>query len=72
MQNRHCPQCDIHRFQVKNALNECMVVTINELYEIVPVNSTDSLEGFDLTLVYCLGCSWSGSPQSLRGRDRKH
>ena len=22
-------------------------------------------EGFDLTIVYCLGCSWSGSPKRL-------
>ena len=72
MKNIHCPQCDIHRFQVKNALNECVVVTVNELYEVIPVNTTDSLEGFDLTLIYCLGCSWSGSPKSLRGGSRKH
>lgn len=72
MKNIHCPQCDIHRFQVKNTLNECVVVTVNELYEVIPVNSTDSLEGFDLTLIYCLGCSWSGSPKSLRGGGRKH
>ena len=23
----------------------------------------ESLEGFDLTVIYCLGCSWSGSPR---------
>ena len=42
-------------------------------YDVVKVNQEDSLEGFDLTLLYCLGCSWSGSPQSLRkGGHKRH
>lgn len=24
----------------------------------------ENMEGFDLTIVYCLGCSWSGSPKT--------
>ena len=66
MKNLNCPQCDIHRFQVKNELNECVVVTVNEHFEVIPVHECDSLVGFDLTIIYCLGCSWSGSPRSLR------
>jgi hypothetical protein len=67
MRNLHCPQCEVHRFLVKNELNESVVVTVNELCEIIPVHSADSLEGFDLTVIYCLGCSWHGSPKSLLG-----
>jgi len=66
MKNLHCPQCEVHRFQVKNESNESMVVTVNELCEIIPVHAGSSLVGFDLTTIYCLGCSWHGSPQSLR------
>jgi len=50
---------------VKNALDERLLVYVNENKEIIPKNPEDSLEGFDLTVVYCLGCSWSGSPNKL-------
>ena len=60
-----CPQCKIHRFQVKNLLGDFIVVTVNEKYEIFPIHDQESLEGYDLTIVYCLGCSWSGSVKSL-------
>lgn len=67
MKNLHCPQCDVHRFHVKNEKNECVVVTVNEQCEVIPVHAGDSLLGFDLTVIYCLGCSWKGSPKSLKG-----
>ena len=66
MRNLKCPQCEIHRFFVKNEKSETVLVTINDQYEVVTVHQDDSLEGFDLTMLYCLGCSWSGSPKSLR------
>ena len=66
MKNLNCPQCDIHRFVVKNALKVGVVVTVNEQWEGIAVHAADSLVGFDLTVVYCLGCSWYGSPKSLR------
>lgn len=66
-----CPQCDIHRFYVKNELNENRLVTVNEFLEIIPVHANESLNGYDLTILYCLGCSWHGSPQSLRGGKHK-
>lgn len=71
MKNLLCPQCEIHRFYIKNQLGESLVVTINEEYEIIPIHSDDSLDGFDMTMLYCLGCSWSGSPQSLRSGSHK-
>ena len=73
MRNLKCPQCEIHRFFVKNEKSETVLVTINDQYEVVKVHQDDSLEGFDLTMLYCLGCSWSGSPKSLRkGTHKRH
>ena len=48
-----CPQCKIAGLYVKNE------------GEVVPRNLEENMEGFDLTIVYCLGCSWSGSPKRL-------
>ncbi|MDX9747070.1 MAG: hypothetical protein RBT57_01070 [Paludibacter sp.] len=59
---RLCPQCKIHRFRVKNDSGESVVVIVTEDFEVVPIHPEESLEGFDLTVLYCLGCSWKGSP----------
>lgn len=66
MRKRLCPQCDIHRFHIKNQMGEFMIVTVTKDYEIVPVNEGDSLDGYDLSVLYCLGCSWQGSVKSLK------
>ena len=66
MKNLRCPQCDVHRFFVKNEAKDTVLVTVSENLDIVPVHEGSSLEGFDLTMLYCLGCSWSGSPKSLQ------
>lgn len=60
-----CPQCKIRRFYVKNPEGKQCVVQVTTDYEVVPVNPQDSLEEFNLEIVYCLGCSWSGSIRSL-------
>jgi hypothetical protein len=60
-----CPQCKIGRFQVKNENGESVVVVVNEQHEIIPLHEGTSLEGFDLTVLYCLGCSWKGSDKRL-------
>ncbi len=60
-----CPQCEIHRFRVKNDKGESVVVTVNEFFELIPIHPEESLEGFDIDVIYCLGCSWKGSPKSL-------
>lgn len=70
MRNLKCPQCDIHRFYVKNTKGDSCLVTVNEFYEVVPVKD-ESLEGFDLSTLYCLGCSWKGSPKSLKSGSHK-
>lgn len=60
-----CPQCKIAALYVKNDRNERLLVYVMEDGEVVPKNLADSMEGFDLTEVYCLGCSWHGSPKRL-------
>ena len=65
MKKLNCPQCKINRCRVRNGKGESVVVTVNERYEIIPIHPEESLEGFDLSIVYCLGCSWSGSPDRL-------
>lgn len=65
MKDKLCPQCKIRRFQVKNSNGDFIVVTVNDNNEIIPIHAHESLEGYDLTTVYCLGCSWSGSVKSL-------
>ena len=63
--NKLCPQCKIRRFQVKNDEGRSVVVMVSENNEIIPIHDDESLEGFDLTVLYCLGCSWKGSVKSL-------
>lgn len=61
----NCPQCKINRFRVQNEKGDSVVVTVNKNFEVEPIHPEESLEGFDLTIVYCLGCSWKGSLKSL-------
>lgn len=65
MKKKLCPQCKIHRFRVKNEKGESVVVIVNDNLEITPIHPEDSLEGFNLDVLYCLGCSWKGSTRSL-------
>ena len=68
MKKRLCPQCKIAPMYVKNSEGERRVVYVDENYNVIPKHEEESLEGFDLTEVYCLGCSWHGSPKRLLGR----
>lgn len=63
-----CPQCKIASLYVKNALGERRLVYVMEDGTVVPRHEEESLEGFDLAEVYCLGCSWHGSPKRLLKR----
>lgn len=60
-----CPQCKVSALYVKNSEGERRSVYVTDDYRVVPRNSCESLEGFDLETVYCMGCSWSGSPRRL-------
>ena len=65
MRKKLCPQCKIHRFYLKNSEGERLVVIVNQDKEIVPIHDYESLEGFDTSILYCLGCSWKGSVDRL-------
>ena len=65
MPKKLCPQCKVGRFRVKNDAGDSVVVTVNEQFIVEPLHPDQSLEGFDLTVLYCLGCSWKGSPNAL-------
>ncbi len=60
-----CPQCGIIRFMVKNDRGESVVVQVTRDFEIIPVNQDESLDGFNLDYLFCLGCSWKGSKKKL-------
>lgn len=53
---------------VKNSSGERRLVYVDDNHNVVPKYPEESLEGFDLTEVYCLGCSWHGSPKRLTGK----
>ncbi len=65
MKDKICPQCKIRRFRVRNENGDSVVVTVTADNQIVPVHTEESLEGFDLEVLYCLGCSWKGSAKKL-------
>lgn len=50
---------------VKNANGERLLVYITKEGNVIPKDSTASTEGFDMSEVFCLGCSWHGSPKQL-------
>lgn len=60
-----CPQCKIAAMYVKNEQGERLLVYVLENGEVATKDPDASTDGFDLTVVYCLGCSWYGSPKKL-------
>ena len=50
---------------VKNAKGDRLTVYVMEDGSVVARHPENSLEGYDLSVVYCLGCSWSGSPKRM-------
>lgn len=60
-----CPQCKIAAMYVKNEQGDRLLVYVLEGGEVISKYPEESMEGFDLTEVYCLGCSWHGSPKRL-------
>lgn len=65
MKQKLCPQCKIGRFMVKNENNDFVVVIVNENNDVLPIHPEDSLDGYDLETIYCLGCSWKGTVNKL-------
>lgn len=60
-----CPQCKIAAMSVLNESKQRRVVYVTDEGEVVAKHPEESLEGFDLEEVFCLGCSWHGSPRRL-------
>ena len=65
MKKMVCPQCKIAAMYVKNAAGERRLVYVTSEGEVVPKKEDESLVGFNLEEVFCLGCSWHGSPKRL-------
>ncbi|WP_072530251.1 hypothetical protein [Bacteroides ilei] len=65
MRKMLCPQCKIAAMYVKNEKGDRLLVYVMEDGSVVPKNPVESLEGYDTDEVYCLGCSWHGSPRKL-------
>lgn len=65
MKNLRCPQCKIRRFYLLNAAGERLVVTVTEEKQIHPIHDHESTDGFDTSLLHCLGCSWKGTVNNL-------
>lgn len=61
-----CPQCGTAVFYVKNEAGERLNVKVNRELEVVPKDETINLKGFDLEVLFCLGCSWRGSLNQLK------
>ncbi len=50
---------------VKNEQGERLLVYVTDTGEVIPKNPDASTIGFDMTEVYCLGCSWHGSSKRM-------
>lgn len=60
-----CPQCKIANFYVLNEAGDRKLVYVLTDYTVVAAKEGESLEGYDLSELFCLGCSWHGSPRRL-------
>ncbi len=60
-----CPQCGISNFYVKNTAGERVNVKVTREFKIVAKDESQSLADCDLSILFCLGCSWSGKPEQL-------
>ncbi len=63
MRRRVCPQCKIPNFYVLNGSKERRLVFVTLDFPVVAAREKENLSGFDLETIYCLGCSWKGSPR---------
>ena len=50
---------------VKNGKGERRAVYVTDGGVVVARKEGETLDGFDLETVYCMGCSWSGSPKRM-------
>lgn len=65
MKKKLCPQCKVGRFRVRNASGASIVVEVDADFNIKALHENESLDGFNLDDLFCLGCSWHGSAKKL-------
>ncbi len=68
MRKKLCPKCQIPNFYLKGSGADILPIYITADGEIVPKREGDTLEGFDTQIIYCFGCSWSGSLAQIMKR----
>jgi len=61
-----CPQCGITNFYVKDNQGNRLLVKVDTDFQIIPVNNNETLDGFNLDELFCLGCSWHGIKNKLK------
>lgn len=60
-----CPKCKISNLFLKNDQNERRLIYVLADHTIIPAKENETLLGFNLDEIFCLGCSWSGSINRL-------
>lgn len=60
-----CPQCKIAAMYVKNEQGERLLVYVTDSGNVISKDPAISMDGFDLSEVFCLGCSWRGIPRRM-------
>ena len=55
MRKLNCPQCNIPNFYIMNDAGERRLVYVMEDLSICPKNEGESLDGFNLDKIYCMG-----------------
>lgn len=60
-----CPKCKIPNLFLKNASNERRLIYVLVDHTIIPSRENETLDGFDLNEIFCLGCSWTGTVNQL-------
>ena len=65
MRKMVCPNARWGHFSVLNGQGERLPVYVSDKGKVVPKDPAASLEGCDLEEVYCLCCSWHGTPKRL-------
>ena len=61
-----CPQCGIANYYVKNDKGERLNIKVTRELEIITIDKSKNLDGYNLNELFCLGCSWHGEITELK------
>lgn len=62
-----CPQCGIRSLFVLDKSGNRVVVYFNRSKDLIIKEGQDvQMEDLDLSTIFCLGCSWRGTPDGLK------